>query len=161
MVLQKNCPSCFFFPFLHSSDYCSYGLVSALGRFLFDYCFHLLIIIIFTMILTLLSSPSLSWAGTALPLYSSVPVTLVMPHSYDAYGSIFSIYPGSFVSLYLIIFQILDLSYTGLSDLPEAFVQLTSLRHKLQVLYLNGNQFLRVPQTLAALGEKQCLHLTS
>lgn len=49
--------------------------------------------------------------------------------------------------------QTLDLAYTGLSDLPETFVQLSSVRHKLQLLYLNGNQFSRVPQTLAALGD--------
>lgn len=49
--------------------------------------------------------------------------------------------------------QTLDLAYTGLSDLPETFVQLSSMRHKLQVLHLNGNQFSHVPQTLAALGD--------
>lgn len=49
--------------------------------------------------------------------------------------------------------QALDLAYTGLSDLPEAFVQLSSVRHKLQLLRLNGNQFSHVPKTLAALGD--------
>ncbi|PNF22316.1 hypothetical protein B7P43_G02947 [Cryptotermes secundus] len=49
--------------------------------------------------------------------------------------------------------QVLDLAYTGLSGLPEEFVQLSSIRHKLQLLYLNGNQFSHVPQTLAALGD--------
>ncbi|GFG35759.1 hypothetical protein Cfor_05204 [Coptotermes formosanus] len=49
--------------------------------------------------------------------------------------------------------QTLDLSYTGLSDLPETFVQLSSVRHKLQFLYVNGNRFSHVPQTLAALGD--------
>jgi len=52
------------------------------------------------------------------------------------------------------VFQALDLAYTGLSDLPEEFVQLLSVRHKLQLLRLNGNQFSYVPKTLAALGKK-------
>jgi hypothetical protein len=60
----------------------------------------------------------------------------------------------------LTLFQILDLAYTGLSDLPEEFVQLPSIRHKLQLLYLNGNQFSYVPETLAALGKNQCLFVT-
>jgi len=58
------------------------------------------------------------------------------------------------------VFQTLDLAYTGLSDLPETFVQLSSVRHKLQLLHLNGNQFSHVPKTLAALGKKQLLYLT-
>lgn len=68
-----------------------------------------------------------------------------------------------FISLHFLniysecVFQTLDLSYTGLSDLPETFVQLSSVRHKLQFLYVNGNRFSHVPQTLAALGKKQFL----
>ncbi|XP_069675072.1 leucine-rich repeat-containing protein 15-like [Periplaneta americana] len=49
--------------------------------------------------------------------------------------------------------QVLDLAYTGLSDLPESFVHLSSLRHKLQLLYLNGNKFTQVPESIAALGD--------
>ncbi|KAJ9591611.1 hypothetical protein L9F63_001825, partial [Diploptera punctata] len=49
--------------------------------------------------------------------------------------------------------EILDLAYTGISDIPQGFVDLPSIRHKLKQLYLNGNKFTEVPQTLAALGD--------
>jgi hypothetical protein len=97
--------------------------------------------------------------------WRSHTLTLWTSHVMETHD-LFLYHQESFVSLHFLntysecVFQTLDLAYTGLSDLPETFVQLSSVRHKLQLLYLNGNQFSRVPQTLAALGKKHFLYLT-
>lgn len=90
----------------------------------------------------------------------SMPLTMLMTLSFLFTHAIYqSLFLEWLYRMCLTVFQVLDLAYTGLSDLPEEFVQLSSIRHKLQLLYLNGNQFSHVPQTLAALGKQQFLNL--